>query len=53
MADDPLKDAHTRIVAAIAELRQMGVPVPLALLRAVEALRKRPKVLPFFRKGER
>lgn len=38
MADDPLKDAHTAIIAAIAELRAIGVPVPIALHRAAHAL---------------
>jgi hypothetical protein len=37
-ADDPLRDAHTAIQQAIADLRELGVPVPMALYRAAHAL---------------
>jgi hypothetical protein len=37
-ADDPLRDAHAAILGAIAELRSLGVPVPLALHRAMHAI---------------
>ncbi len=59
MADDPLKDAHTAIIAAVAELRAIGVPVPIALHRAAHALayaiaqRGDCRVLPFNREPPR
>jgi hypothetical protein len=36
--DDPLRDAHTQLVGAIAELRAAGIAVPISLHRAVHAL---------------
>jgi hypothetical protein len=32
-ADDPIRDAHAAIVQAIADLKAIGVPVPMALHR--------------------
>ena len=37
-ADDPIRDAHAAIVQAIADLKAIGVPVPMALHRACHAL---------------
>jgi hypothetical protein len=36
--DDPLREAHAAIVRAIAELRALGVAVPIALHQAAHAL---------------
>jgi len=38
MPDDPLRDAHIGIGKAIAELRAIGVTVPVTLHRAMHAL---------------
>jgi hypothetical protein len=35
---NPLREAHAGIVQAIAELRLIGVPVPVALHRAAHSL---------------
>jgi hypothetical protein len=35
---DAVRDAHAAIVAAIADLRRMGISVPMALHRAAHAL---------------
>jgi hypothetical protein len=55
-ADDPIRDAHAAIVQAIADLKAIGVPVPMALHRACHALawalREPAQVLPFKRPGE-
>jgi hypothetical protein len=49
--DDPLRGAHAAIVRAIAELRALGVAVPIALHQAAHALayaeRSDCRVLPF------
>jgi hypothetical protein len=49
--DDPLREAHAAIVRAIAELRALGVAVPIALHQAAHALtyaeRSDCRVLPF------
>jgi hypothetical protein len=37
-ADDPLRDAHIGISKAIAELKAIGVEVPISLHRAMHAL---------------
>lgn len=37
-SDDPIRDAHTAIIAVIGELRAMGVTPPMALHRAAHAL---------------
>lgn len=37
-ADDPLADAHAALLRAIAELRALGITVPIALHQAVHAL---------------
>jgi hypothetical protein len=37
-ADDPLADAHTALLGAIAELRTAGIAVPIALHKAMHAL---------------
>ena len=54
-ADDPIRDAHAAIVQAIADLKAIGVPVPMALHRACHALawalREPAPVLPFKRPG--
>jgi hypothetical protein len=53
MADDPLRDAHEAIVRAIADLRALGITVPISLHRAAHALsyaiaeRGGRRVLPF------
>jgi len=57
MADnDALRDAHTAIVQAIADLKAIGVPVPIALHKACHALawalRDTAQVLPFKRPEE-
>jgi hypothetical protein len=36
--DEPLADAHAALLRAIAELRALGVAVPIALHQAVHAL---------------
>jgi hypothetical protein len=57
--DDPLRDAHVSIGKAIAELRAIGVTVPVTLYLAMHALayalgeRSECKVLPFNRDRER
>jgi len=38
MPDDPLRDAHTALRQAIADLKAIGVPVPMSLYMAVHAL---------------
>ena len=51
MPDDPLRDAHTALRQAIADLKAIGVPVPMSLYMAVHALsyalRDDCTVLPF------
>jgi hypothetical protein len=38
LEDDPLADAHAALLRAIAELRAIGVAVPISLHQAVHAL---------------
>jgi hypothetical protein len=38
LEDDPLADAHAALLRAIAELRALGVAVPISLHQAVHAL---------------
>jgi hypothetical protein len=57
-ADDPLRDAYAAIVQAIAELKALGIAVPISLHMAVHALsyaraeRSQCRVLPFKAPGE-